>query len=142
MIQDSMPKVSRLGAYGIAVRQGLLLLTTKMSGPYEGLLDLPGGAIEFGESPEQALKREFEEEVAMAFSSVALCANLSFSGEISTATKQYTFHHIGLVYLVHNITEIPHGVAQDLFQWHKIACLQLGALTPFAQEALQIILSA
>ena len=45
MIQDSLPKLSRLGAYGIAVRQGSLLLTTKMSGPYEELLDLPGGSI-------------------------------------------------------------------------------------------------
>ena len=40
------------------------LLIRQKRGPYAGKLDFPGGGIEFGESPEQALRREFAEEVA------------------------------------------------------------------------------
>ncbi len=142
MEPDSIPKLSRLGAYAIAIRDGSLLLTTKVKGPYEGLLDLPGGSIEFGESPEQTLKREFEEEVAMTFGSTALCANLSFEGAVNTETKQYAFHHIGLIYVVYDTNNIPDVIPQDPFQWYPIDDLKPASLTPFAQEALQIILSA
>ena len=63
MVHSKMDRISRLGAYGILVHDSKVLLTRKKSGPYKGLWDLPGGAIEFGEAAENALKREFLEEL-------------------------------------------------------------------------------
>ena len=57
-----MNQTIRHGAYGIVIQSSKILLTQKKSGPYKGLWDLPGGAIEFGETPEETLKRELMEE--------------------------------------------------------------------------------
>jgi len=57
-------RISRFGSYGVIIRCGKILLTQKKNGPYQRLWGLPGGAIEFGESPENALKREILEETA------------------------------------------------------------------------------
>lgn len=55
------PFQTRAGAYALIVEDGAVLLSA-WSGP-EGLTwTLPGGGIELGESPEQACRREVEEE--------------------------------------------------------------------------------
>ena len=55
MIYSKNNPLSRFGAYGILLGDSAILLTRKKSGPYKGLWDLPGGGIEFGETPEEAL---------------------------------------------------------------------------------------
>ncbi len=60
-----MKEYKQLGAYGIIIKNNKILLIKKVSGPYDGKLDLPGGTIEFGERPEEALKREMFEEVGI-----------------------------------------------------------------------------
>lgn len=54
-------------AVGILVdRQGRLLLTTRPPGKaYAGHWEFPGGKIEAGESVEQALRRELQEEIGV-----------------------------------------------------------------------------
>ena len=56
------------GVYGICIKDDQVLVIKKGRGPYKGLYDLPGGRIEFGEKAEEALRREFEEEVSVAVS--------------------------------------------------------------------------
>lgn len=49
---------------GVARREGLLLLARrKEGGSIGGKWELPGGKIDRGESPEEALVREFDEEL-------------------------------------------------------------------------------
>jgi 8-oxo-dGTP diphosphatase len=72
---------SRHGAYGVLLQGSRILLSLKKSGPYKGLWGLPGGAIEFGETLEEALKRELLEETALAAAqlellSIAILANM------------------------------------------------------------------
>lgn len=50
----------RPGAYGILVRAGKILLTVQTEPRFE--IQLPGGGIDLGESPQQALHREVIEE--------------------------------------------------------------------------------
>ena len=52
MEQFKMKEYKQLGAYGIIIENNKILLVKKFGGPYNGLLDLPGGTIEFCEKPE------------------------------------------------------------------------------------------
>jgi 8-oxo-dGTP diphosphatase len=55
-------------AVGILIRpdDGALLLSTRPAGkPYAGYWEFPGGKIEAGESVEQALRRELDEELGI-----------------------------------------------------------------------------
>ena len=60
-----MKEYKQLGAYALIIENNKILLIKKNGGPYHGKLDLPGGTIEFGERPEEALKRELLEEVGI-----------------------------------------------------------------------------
>lgn len=60
-----MKEYKQLGAYALILKDDKILLIKKKTGPYDGKLDLPGGTIEFGERPEEALKRELKEEVGI-----------------------------------------------------------------------------
>ncbi len=95
-------KVTRLGVYGVSIQDGNILLVQQKGGPYAGKLDFPGGGIEFGETPEQALRREFMEEVAMEFDSLELIDNLTATINVpATQSKEpYTFFQVGMIYKV------------------------------------------
>ena len=57
-VHSNRKQISGFEAYGILIHDSKILLARKKSGSYRGLLDLPGGAIEFGGTPEEALKRK------------------------------------------------------------------------------------
>ena len=59
-------------AVGVLLRDGgEFLLTSRPSGKvYEGYWEFPGGKIETGESVEQALRRELEEEIGITIGAV------------------------------------------------------------------------
>ncbi len=56
----------RIGVYGVAVHRDHLLLTQLSARDRDvGRWTLPGGGMEFGESPHQTLRREFYEETGL-----------------------------------------------------------------------------
>lgn len=59
--------------------------TARGYGPYKGMWEFPGGKIEPGELPEQALKREIREE---------LDANIQVEGLIKTIEYDYPEFHL------------------------------------------------
>lgn len=51
---------------GLILQQGKLLVTQRREGSFHGLLwEFPGGKMEEGEGPEQALQRELKEELGI-----------------------------------------------------------------------------
>jgi len=57
------PRKTRVGAYAVCVREGSLLLVHQVApGSAEGTWTLPGGGVDFGESPVAAVTREVREE--------------------------------------------------------------------------------
>lgn len=127
----------RVGVYGIAINDGSILLVHKGdNGCYRGLLDLPGGGIEFGETQEQALRREFLEEVGMTFEAMAVIDNLSHYMEVLDASPPYIFHQLGLLYAVTHPVASPAHTAEGGFGWYPIDQLREEQLTPFAKEAV------
>lgn len=129
--------ITRYGAYGILYKQDTILLSKKKSGPYKGLWGLPGGSIEFGESPEEALKREFLEEVALQVGDLELLSIATAKGNYVKPTGEpYKFHHIGIIYFVKKSSEAPNHTPEEELCWMNVEKIDLNQLTPFAKYAL------
>ncbi|MGA8164467.1 MAG: NUDIX domain-containing protein [Waddliaceae bacterium] len=129
-------RVSRFGSYGIIIRDGKILLTQKKNGPYRGLWGLPGGAIEFEESPEDCLKREVLEETALLVENFELFCIATSNGRYFQRSEHVDFHHIGIVYSVKITEQASDQMAEEEVRWSDYTCLDLSELTPFAREAV------
>ena len=96
-----MKKHTHLGVYGVITKNTSMLCIKKSRGPYIGTFDLPGGRIEFGESPLEALEREIMEEVGITFQAADLHDTMT---NLVTYTNSdgdgETLHHIGIIYIV------------------------------------------
>ena len=90
----------QLGAYGLLIDNNKILLIKKKTGPYDGLLDLPGGTIEQGERPIQSLKREFKEEVGIDVNEVKLFDADSVSFKWNYNNEIINVHHVGIFYKI------------------------------------------
>lgn len=128
--------ITRYGAYGIVIQNKKLLLTQKKSGPYRGLWGLPGGAIEFGETPEETLKREIKEEAALKASQLELLTVLTNHSKYLKDGREYQIHHIGIIYRVNSISLIPELIAEEEKVWLSISEIVPQDLTPFAKQSL------
>ena len=131
-----MQKVFRVGVYGIVQKENDLLVITQERGPYAGWYDLPGGGIEFGESPESALKREFMEEVGMEFKSSSLLANFSHMQDVPSINDKpsFTFHQLGLIYKVTHFNQNTIGCLTHM--WIDIDSLKNQKKSPFLERIL------
>ncbi len=129
-------RISRLGSYGLVIQDNKVLLTNKKSGPYLGLWDLPGGAIEFGETPETALIREILEETASAAKTLTLFDTATFTGTYAIKGVMVKFHHIGILFQVADITPVEHAIPEEEVRWVNHKNLNLDELTPIAKAAI------
>lgn len=110
-----MKEFKQLGAYGLVIQDGKILLIKKFGGPYHGKLDLPGGTIEFCERPEAALKRELMEEVGIEvvdcqlFDADSVAFEWKFKEDVLVKV-----HHTGIFFKVSNYNnEIKKKVKVD-----------------------------
>ena len=62
---------ANLRVYGVLLRDDRVLISAERVGARD-VLKLPGGAVEAGETPEQALKREFVEEGSLQVEPIRL----------------------------------------------------------------------
>jgi len=77
----------------LAEKEGLVLLVR--TAKWRGLWGVPGGKVAWGEALEEALRREFREEVALALSQVrfALVQEAIFSPEFYKPTHMLLFNY-------------------------------------------------
>lgn len=118
-----MHQWSHYGAYALVQKGNELLLVQKKSGPYRGLWDLPGGGIEFGESPEEAVKRELLEEVLIIPKELIFVRIVSHLGEYEEKGIPMRYHHIAFVYGVDQFTLDLGGRAEEEGRWFARAAL-------------------
>ena len=136
-MDSKINQISRHGAYGVLLQDSRILLTLKKSGPYKGLWGLPGGAIEFGETPEEALKRELLEETALAAAQLELLSIATTIGKYDNHGERYQFHHIGIIYKVSNLILMPGLVPEEEGRWVALKDIKHDELTPFAKHVLK-----
>ena len=96
---DGLPRLTRLAAYGVLRRGGRVLLCRVAPGYLgAGIWTLPGGGLEFGEGPEEAVVREVDEETGFAAEITGQPRILSDTGVWPLATGSVSYHHVRFVY--------------------------------------------
>lgn len=124
-----MSKRQRPAAYALIVFDGHILLTQHGKGPNRGLWGLPGGGIDYGETPEQALLREVREEAGIVPTQLELDDVLSVVIELDLKdTQPEEFHNIGIIYRaqVPGLVEVKSDsdeISSLGSKWFKIAGL-------------------
>jgi 8-oxo-dGTP diphosphatase len=138
-----MNRISHLGVYALINVQNQVALILKSRGPYTGSWDLPGGKIEFGESPLQALSREVQEEVGLRVLTATPLDIPSiwvvFNNESGEATE---LHHLGIIFTCEvSAPEKLRGTGDDQdvseSRWFSLAEARDLKLTPLAHTVLK-----
>lgn len=137
-------KETRTGAYAVIIKDNKIALVKKANGGYKGKYDLPGGKIEYHETPKEALKRECYEEIASTVIKAQLLdvTAITFTWQIKTGLNQL-LHHIGILYKAEISEETLKNTAdgKDSLggKWIKIDELTKEMVTPFTWHALTVL---
>jgi ADP-ribose pyrophosphatase YjhB (NUDIX family) len=137
------------GAYGVLLNAtgSEILLIRKSRGPYTGLLDLPGGRIEPGESPEDTVRRKFGEETGLDLQVEGRLGNFDRTVTYSPAggDGQVRLHHTGVIFHV-ALTRPDQVVKTDSdgqdslgALWVDIEGLQENSVSPLVATALALL---
>jgi 8-oxo-dGTP diphosphatase len=123
---------------GVFVRGGRLLLARRPAGrPWAGLWEFPGGKVEAGETPEEALAREWREE--MDVTPVGL-SPFAFSTTGDAAPGDSSRHVTLLFFEVKGIQGEPRAVSVDAVRWCSAAEARILPMPPADAPALDDLL--
>ena len=136
-------KKIRIGAYGLIIRENKIALIKKARGGYKGLLDIPGGGIEHGESPEETLIREIKEEAGADVLNYELLDVKSNRIVWHDEIFNEDLHQIGILYKVelkdYNLKESGDGLDSDGCSFYDIDKLSKNEITPFTLKGLELL---
>lgn len=117
----SAPGITRLAAYGVIRLDGRVLLCRIAPGyPAVGEWTMPGGGIEFGETPRDVAVREVAEETGLLAAITGAPAILSHSGTWPRPDGDVPFHQVRFVYpmaVVGGEERVEVGGSTDAFGW-------------------------
>lgn len=117
----------------IIVRAGKVLATQRGYGDWEGWWEFPGGKVEAGEAPEQAIVREIHEE---------LNAAINVGDYLCTAEYDYpTFHLSMRCYLCSLVDERFELLEHHAARWLDVAHLDDVQWLPADVQVIQAIKS-
>ncbi len=138
-------RLQRTAAYGLLEREGAVLLTrVSARGFHTGLWSLPGGGIDHGESPQDAVVREVREEtgVRCAVGEVVSVADERVRGTAPSGRDE-ELHAIGVVFRAEVVEEPAELVTEvggttDAVAWVPVADVESGAVpvVPIVRTAL------
>lgn len=131
-------RVQRVAAYALVHEdERVLLVRAGPASTTPGTWFLPGGGVEHGEHPEQALVREVEEETGYRCAPTGLLHVHSSSTELPD--RGTALHTIGLVYGAElRGGELRNEVAgsSDTAAWHPLDAALALPLAPFVADVL------
>lgn len=116
---------THIGAYAIIIKNNKIALIKKATGAYKGKYDLPGGGIEFTETPIEALHRECKEEIGGTVIKQHLLdtTSVNLKWKIKDNLTE-DLHHIGILYLTEikedKLKSTPDGIDSNGAVWVDI----------------------
>jgi 8-oxo-dGTP diphosphatase len=117
-----------VGVGAVILHKGKILLEKRKNAPGKGKWSVPGGLVELGESPEQAVVREVKEETGLKVEEPRL---IDVVNNVSLDEKGKTkYHYVIVDYLV----KVRHGVPKaasdaDELKWVPFSKVQEYDLT-------------
>jgi 8-oxo-dGTP diphosphatase len=136
------PKVQRVGAYALVPDAGRLLLTRYVG---SGRWSLPGGGIDHGEQPQEALHREVHEETGLTLGDVRLADvdSIHFTGHAPDGALE-DFHAVRIVYRGTVRSDAEPAVVEvdgssDAAAWIPLNQLDQYPVTGFVGVALRLL---
>jgi ADP-ribose pyrophosphatase YjhB (NUDIX family) len=138
---DGVIQRVRLAAYGWCEVDGAVLLCRiSAEGPGVGLWTLPGGGLDFGEAPEDGLRRELVEETGLSGTVGELLGVRSAVLEPVETISGHRVQAVGILYRVAiadgELRNETRG-STDLAQWIALAeldALPVTGLVPWARD--------
>ena len=135
-----MPTSQHVGVYGVWRVEGSLVLVRKTRGPYTGLLDLPGGSPEPGETIAENLARELREETGVELVAHAEPWAFSFHVDQDSRGEPIDFQHRGWIAEV----EVRGRLRLDIVDEDVAGATLLEAgtsagVSPLVREALRLL---
>lgn len=110
---DSIQRRQRLSAYAVVVADENILLAQIAPGyPGAGSWTLPGGGVDWGEHPEDAMHRELYEETGLRGQVVSLLGVDSLRLERTRNGNREGFHAVRIIYEV-NASGTPKVIESD-----------------------------
>ena len=110
---------------GALCKEGNVLIQRRPEGmPGGGLWEFPGGKIEPGETPEEALRRELEEETCVAIHHVD---PVSFATDASK-------HIVLLLFACTDWTGAPEGKEGQMIKWVALSQLEHHEMLPLDEN--------
>ena len=134
-----MAERQRVAAYGVCIdRQGRLLLARAAASlSLHGRWFLPGGGIQHGESPPEALRREIAEETGLTVELGPLLTVLSDARDLPDGTN---LHTVRVIYRVDRWTgnlQAEKDGTTDQVAWFTKAELAAVPLAPYVEEIIE-----
>ncbi len=129
-------------SYGILVDDGRVVLV-RSSNPHHDppLWWLPGGGIDFGEAPEEALIREFAEETGLIVNAPQLVGVTSDERRRDNGERLHTVRILYTVRLTGGSLRDEAAGTTDLARWFQLAEVDDVNLADYARRALELLQS-
>ncbi len=116
MNDSNPPERPKVGVGIIVIRDGKILLGERLAGHGASTYQIPGGHLEFGESFEEAAKREVEEEAGLA--DIEIRGVVSLGNDIA-----YGMHYVSIGLLAESRAGEPYdaepGKSKN-WQWYDL----------------------
>ncbi|WP_296020624.1 8-oxo-dGTP diphosphatase MutT [uncultured Agrobacterium sp.] len=129
-MDQAVKKILLVAACALLDQDGRILLAQRPQGKsLAGLWEFPGGKVEQGETPEETLVRELDEELGIT-TKIACLAPLTFASHTYEA-----FHLLMPLYVCRRYEGIPHGREGQNVKWVKPQALRDYPMPP-ADEPL------
>lgn len=142
-----MIQYTHIGVYALAIKDGGVLLIKKARGAYTGTWDLPGGSLEFGETPLEGLSRELLEETGLFAKEVNLLDFLSHTVKCKDEKNEdEELYHLGTIYNVvidgskGELKKDGDNEDSEGAKWINLSDIKKDTLSPFAFKVLQDLL--
>lgn len=145
MTGDPIDRVTRIAAYALCVDEEQVLLCRIAPGFFsdDGLWTLPGGGLDFGESPPDAALRELTEETGLIGEINDLAGVFSWAGRVPRPGDRVVVDHHGIqiVYRVRVVGGELRSEADgstDLAGWFTRAEAEALPLVELAQAGVEL----